>query len=69
MANPEHLEILKQGVEAWNRWLEDNPQLPDFSGANLSGIDLSTLIFLWGTSVGLTSTLLIYLERYLKMQT
>jgi hypothetical protein len=20
MANPKHVEILKQGVEAWNRW-------------------------------------------------
>lgn len=24
MANPEHLEILKQGVRIWNEWREDN---------------------------------------------
>jgi len=26
MANPEHLEILKQGVESWNKWHEENPK-------------------------------------------
>jgi hypothetical protein len=26
MANPEHLVILKQGVEVWNRWREDHPR-------------------------------------------
>jgi uncharacterized protein YjbI with pentapeptide repeats len=32
MANPEHLEILKQGVEAWNKWREENPGVePDLS--------------------------------------
>jgi hypothetical protein len=27
MANPEHLEILKQGVEVWNRWQEENSEI------------------------------------------
>src|SRR5262245_60855022 len=51
MANPEHLEILDQGVEAWNQWRKDNlkvfPDLreanllrADLSGANLSGANL-----------------------------
>ena len=32
MANPEHVAILKQGVEAWNRWREGNPDVdPDLS--------------------------------------
>ena len=36
MANPEHLEILKQGVEVWNEWRKKNPDLkPDLSGAIL----------------------------------
>ena len=42
MANPEHLEILKQGVEFWNNWRELNPYLvADLSGADLKGSDLS----------------------------
>jgi hypothetical protein len=51
MANPEHLNILKQGVKAWNKWREVNPHLkPDLSGTYLtetisftgiSGADLS----------------------------
>lgn len=32
MANPEHLKILKQGVEVWNKWREENPEVrPDLS--------------------------------------
>ena len=51
MAEKEHLARLKQGVEAWDRWREENPDLkPDLSdakleranlgGADLSGVDL-----------------------------
>jgi uncharacterized protein YjbI with pentapeptide repeats len=41
MANKEYLDLLKKGTEAWNHWRFENLQLqPDFSGANLSGIDL-----------------------------
>ena len=36
MANPEHLAILKQGVDAWNTWRREHPLVrPDFGGANL----------------------------------
>ncbi|MDT5272845.1 MAG: hypothetical protein QOH49_5031 [Acidobacteriota bacterium] len=42
MANPEHLEILKRGVKAWNEWrLEHLGVIPDFDRANLSGAHLS----------------------------
>jgi len=42
MANKEHLEILKKGVEAWNVWKEGNPHIiPDFSRAELFGTDLN----------------------------
>lgn len=36
MANPEHLKILEQGVEVWNRWREANPEIrPDLIEAEL----------------------------------
>jgi len=42
MANEEHLKILKQGVEAWNKWREKNPQItPDLSKADLYKADLT----------------------------
>ncbi len=38
MANQEHLEILSQGVGAWNNWRNDRPfSFPDLTDANLSG--------------------------------
>src|SRR5262249_4310025 len=56
MANPEHLQILKQGVEAWNQWWDQRAptlqwasfyraesadlQGADLSQANLQGADL-----------------------------
>ncbi len=46
MANPEHLKILKQGVEAWNRWREENPGMrPDLTFANLSRRGLAGVDF------------------------
>lgn len=42
MANQEHLDLLKQGVEVWNQWRQEYPDLePDLSGAILSRADLS----------------------------
>lgn len=36
--NPDHLEILKKGVPAWNRWRDENPAvIPDLQDANLEG--------------------------------
>jgi uncharacterized protein YjbI with pentapeptide repeats len=42
MTNHEHLQILKQGVEAWNKWREDDQYItrPNLRGANLSRADL-----------------------------
>jgi hypothetical protein len=41
MANPEHLEILKQGVKAWNKWrIEHRDVRPDLHGADLSDANL-----------------------------
>jgi hypothetical protein len=53
MANEEHLAILKQGVEAWNNWREQNPTIrPDlfgafFHGEHLSGANLSWTFLGW----------------------
>ena len=42
MANPEHLAILKQGVEEWNKWrMEQSDVMPDLSEADLYAADLS----------------------------
>lgn len=42
MANEEHLAILMQGVEIWNRWRNEHlDTMPDLSGADLCSIDLS----------------------------
>src|SRR5215213_6160883 len=46
MANEEHVTLLKQGVDAWNRWCRENPPKSRFykslvlSRADLSGADL-----------------------------
>jgi len=42
MANPEHLEILKQGAKAWNKWRDEHREIrPDLSEAYLSDAVLS----------------------------
>jgi len=46
MANQEHLDILKQGVKAWNHWRKEHQDIrPDLSGADLSGADLQEIHF------------------------
>ena len=41
MAKREHVEKLKSGVDQWNKWREENPDIkPDLSWANLVGTDL-----------------------------
>jgi uncharacterized protein YjbI with pentapeptide repeats len=45
MANSEHLAQLKQGVENWNKWREENPAIkPDLWEANLRGRHLPKAI-------------------------
>jgi len=41
IANQKHLNLLKQGVEVWNRWRKEHPEIqPDLSGADLRSADL-----------------------------
>jgi len=42
IANPEHLAVLKQGVEVWNAWREEHPKvIPVLTKASLYGADLA----------------------------
>ncbi len=42
MANDAHIAQLKKGVDAWNAWRDENPDIiPDLSSTNFSGADLS----------------------------
>ena len=63
MANPEHLKIIKNGVEHWNQWRKENPEIkPDLrkanifednlSGANLSWANLSWADLSWADLSG-----------------
>jgi hypothetical protein len=46
MANEEQLAILKQGVEVWNKWREENPDIEiDLRDADLAGAELSDANF------------------------
>ncbi len=56
MANQEHLDILKQGVKAWNQWRQEHPKIqPDLSRAHLQEADLPganlTWVYLHGTNL------------------
>jgi hypothetical protein len=42
MANPEHLAKLREGVEIWNQWRDENPHaVPDLVGADLAQAQLA----------------------------
>ncbi len=46
MANQEHLDVLKQGVETWNRWRQEHPDIqPDLSGTKLRNANFSRANF------------------------
>jgi len=43
MPNAQHFEIVQQGVEAWNNWREENPEIePDLSEFDLSNMKLNS---------------------------
>lgn len=46
MANPEHIELARQGRDAWNRWRRRNPDLPaDFSQTDFRAPGLNKISF------------------------
>jgi TIR domain/Pentapeptide repeats (8 copies) len=41
MANDEHIKLLREGVEKWNYWRDNNPDIiPDLRDAEFNGFDL-----------------------------
>jgi len=41
VANPEYVELLRQGVVSWNKWRKENPEVRlDLRGADLRQVDL-----------------------------
>lgn len=40
MADPQHVEWLREGVKSWNKRRIDTPFIPDLTGADLLGADL-----------------------------
>lgn len=56
MAKSEHLAKLMEGVEAWNKWRQENPDVElDFREADLRVTKLSGAHYTERTSVGRTS--------------
>lgn len=44
MANEEHLKLIKQEIDDWNAWREENPEIhPDLSQADLRGAKLQKI--------------------------
>jgi uncharacterized protein YjbI with pentapeptide repeats len=42
MANPDHVELVRRGADAWNEWRRANPSVtPDLSHAELTGLRLA----------------------------
>jgi len=55
MADEEHVDLLKQGVEVWNKWRQKTPDIKaDLHDADLSGADLDRAN-LGGTNLGGTN--------------
>ena len=54
MANPEHLTILKQGIEAWNNWQNGSGVVADLREVNLIGANLSEATLLGASLIGAT---------------
>ena len=56
MANPEHLAILKQGLDVWNKWRDENLEAnltgAILTGANLVGTNLVGTNLNWANLVG-----------------
>jgi len=53
LANPEHLAKLKEGVEPWNQWRKQNPEIrPDLRGARAEWTNLDQANLTWASLQG-----------------
>lgn len=60
MADQKHLLVLRKGVNTWNQWREEHPEiLPDLRDGNLHERPLSGIDFHRTNLDGLTSKMLI----------
>ena len=67
MANSEHLAILKQGVEVWNQWRKDQPEVePNLKGANLKNLNLESINFNRANLIGTNFTNTILINAHFK---
>jgi len=41
MANPNHVDRLKESADAWNRYRKQSGETPDLNEADLSGISIA----------------------------
>lgn len=58
MANQEHLDILKQGVEVWNRWRKEHPSVqPDLSESDFF-LDATIFTRKWFFEINLSNAIL-----------
>jgi hypothetical protein len=56
MANPEHLEILRRGVEAWNKWRREHPDVrPDLRHADFRRVRRAGFFYATFSGADLTS--------------
>lgn len=68
MANTDHLQLLRQGVDVWNSWVNANPFVrPDLSDAILIGADLGGAKLFWadlgGANLSKANLTKAYLEK------
>ena len=57
MANPEHLSKIREGIQAWNKWREENPDVyPDLKDASLMMANLKGVNLNWADLRGVDLT-------------
>jgi uncharacterized protein YjbI with pentapeptide repeats len=45
MCDPEHLQILRSGVQVWNEWRKTSSEIPDLQMADIAALTLDNINF------------------------